>query len=103
MRVDFSSYLINTFNRKTRAKLARNYCDNVTTRGKETCVEMTFSALLTALSELREEQGDDMAEWKADAEWISFLNLGAGDVPDIPWQNRGTHNHVVEILSDDSD
>jgi hypothetical protein len=29
-----------------------------------------------------------------------FSNQGAGSVTPIPWQNRGTHNHVVEVLSD---
>ncbi|MDQ4095828.1 MAG: penicillin acylase family protein [Actinomycetota bacterium] len=100
MWFDFSSYLKNTFNRKAREHLARNYCDNINTRGKETCVDAAFSSLLTVLSRLRESRGQDMSQWKADAEWIQFMNLGAGDVPDIPWQNRGTHNHVVEILGD---
>ena len=27
-------------------------------------------------------------------------SLGAGSVDPIPWQNRGTHNHAVEVLSD---
>lgn len=40
-----------------------------------------------------------MSAWTAPAGWIEFSNQGAGDVPGIPWQNRGTHNHVVEILS----
>ena len=103
MLFDFSSYLKNLFSWKARKKMARNYCDNINTNAKESCRGVVLSSLLDALAELREEQGQDMAEWKADAEWIEFLNLGAGSVPDIPWQNRGTHNHVVEILSDASD
>ena len=103
MWFDFSSYLKNLFSRQARKRMARNYCDNIGTGGNETCKQAVFASLLAALAELREEQGQDMAEWKADAEWISFLNLGAGSVPDIPWQNRGTHNHVVEILADASD
>jgi hypothetical protein len=40
--------------------------------------------------------------WTVPAENIEFFNLGAGSVDPIPWQNRGTHNHVVEILEDAS-
>ena len=103
MWFDFSSYLKNTFNRLARKKLARNYCDDIATEGNESCSEAAFSSLLTALADLRDEQGSDMSQWQADAEWINFLNLGGGSVPRIPWQNRGTHNHVVEILGDAGD
>ncbi len=41
-----------------------------------------------------------MSEWTTDAWMIKFSALGFGSVPNIPWQNRGTHNHVVEILGD---
>ena len=103
MWFDFSSYLKNVFNRNARKRLVRNYCDNVTTNAKETCVDAAFKSLLAALGELRTERGQDMSQWKADAEWIEFMNLGAGSVQRIPWQNRGTHNHVVEILDDADD
>lgn len=103
MWFDFSSYLKNVFSRKGRKKLARNYCDKLGTKGKETCSQAAFSALLSALTQLRTDQGNDMAQWKADAEWIEFQELGAGSAEHIPWQNRGTHNHVVEILEDDAD
>ena len=100
MWFDFSSYLKNVLDRKARKRLARNYCDNINTRAKETCADVAFSSLLTTLSRLREKRGQDMAQWKADAEWIEFMNLGAGELPHIPWQNRGTHNHVVEVLGE---
>jgi hypothetical protein len=35
------------------------------------------------------------------AENIEFAAFGAGSVDPIPWQNRGTHNQVVEILGED--
>jgi hypothetical protein len=41
-----------------------------------------------------------MSQWSTPAENLVFQNLGAGSVEPIPWQNRGTHNHVVEVLSD---
>lgn len=98
MWFDFSSYLKNVFGKKTRKKYVRNYCDKLGTKQKETCAQAAFSSLNAALTQLRTDQGDDMAQWKAAAEWIEFENHGAGSVPHIPWQNRGVHNHVVEIL-----
>ncbi|MDQ4145205.1 MAG: penicillin acylase family protein [Actinomycetota bacterium] len=100
MWFDFSSYLKNVFNRRAREGMARNYCDDVKTNGTETCANVVLSSLLGALDDIRKDQGQDMSQWKADAEWIDFMNLGAGSVERIPWQNRGTHNHVVEILGD---
>gem|GEM_PF-5686753 len=41
-----------------------------------------------------------MSKWTAPAEWIEFQEFGASSVERIPWQNRGTHNHVVEVLPD---
>jgi hypothetical protein len=41
-----------------------------------------------------------MATWTVPAENIVFQELGAGSVDPIPWQNRGTHNHIIEILDD---
>jgi hypothetical protein len=41
-----------------------------------------------------------MADWTTPAENIVFQEFGAGSVSPIPWQNRGTHNHAVEILGD---
>ena len=104
MLFDYSSYLKLTFDHRTRDRLARNYCDNTGTEARETCRSVIVSALTQALDQLEEEQGDDMSQWAAPAWWIQFTpRLGAGSVPDIPWQNRGTHNHVVEILRDASD
>jgi acyl-homoserine lactone acylase PvdQ len=95
---DFSSYLSNTLNRKHRRALARNYCDDLATNRKETCDHIVFSSLKSALGILGREQGKNMDNWTVPAEWISMQNFGFGSVPNIPWQNRGTHNHVVEIL-----
>jgi hypothetical protein len=95
---DFSSYLANTFNKRWRAGLTRNYCDDMTTKHKETCERIAFSSFKAALGSLSRAQGSNMDNWTAPAEWISMQNFGLGTVTDIPWQNRGTHNHVVEIL-----
>lgn len=95
---DFSSFLLNTFNKGSRKQLARNYCDDISTPERENCGAQVIKALDAALAALTTEQGEDMTAWGTPAWMITFQELGLGSVPQIPWQNRGTHNHVVEIL-----
>ncbi|MDQ3957031.1 MAG: penicillin acylase family protein [Actinomycetota bacterium] len=95
---DFSSYLANLFGKRSRRALARNYCDDLGTPKKESCGAQVVKSLEDALAALQEDQGDDMTAWTTDAWMIEFQSLGLGSADDIPWQNRGTHNHVVEIL-----
>ena len=102
---DFSSYLKNLLTRKSRlARFDRNYCNNIDTDSKENCLNLISEALVAALAQLTEEQGEDMTAWTKPAENISFTDNSnsatAGSVDDIPWQNRGTENHLVEVLSD---
>ena len=97
---DFSSYLENLFRKSSRKAYARNYCDDMTTNGPEGCSAQMAAAFTAALAKVREEHGDDPAAWEAPAENIVFSEFGAGSVDPIPWQNRGTHNHIVEILTD---
>jgi hypothetical protein len=97
---DFSSYVSNLFNGKAAKGYARDYCDDLETNKSETCKQAVIDAFEAAVAALIEEHGEDMSQWTAPAENLSFQALGAGSVPGIPWQNRGTHNHVVEILSD---
>jgi len=95
---DFSSFLHNTMSKGPRRQLARNYCDDISTPDRENCGAQVIKALDAALAQLTTDQGEDMSAWTAEAWMISFSSLGLGSAPDIPWQNRGTHNHVVEIL-----
>ncbi|HJR44878.1 MAG TPA: penicillin acylase family protein [Actinomycetota bacterium] len=97
---DFSSYLENLFKASSRKAYARNYCDDMTTGKAESCNTQIVRAFTAALAQVREEQGADMSAWATPAENIVFSEFGAGSVDPIPWQNRGTHNHVVEVLSD---
>ena len=97
---DFSSYLENLFRKSSRKAYARNYCDDMTTNRGEGCNAQMAAAFTAALVKVREEHGDDPGAWEAPAENIVFSEFGAGSVDPIPWQNRGTHNHIVEILSD---
>lgn len=95
---DFSSYLDNLFSKKARRGYARNYCDDAGTPEKESCKAQVVAALDAALAALKEAQGEDMSAWTTDAWMIEFESLGLGSADPIPWQNRGTHNHVVEVL-----
>lgn len=95
---DFSSYLDTLFSKKARRGYARNYCDNIETPEKESCKVQVAAALDDALAALKEAQGDDPAAWTTDAWMIEFESLGLGSAEPIPWQNRGTHNQVIEVL-----
>jgi penicillin amidase len=96
---DFSAYLSNLFSGGS-ADFARDYCDNMSTKPKESCKTLVADGLKKALDALAADQGQDMSKWTTPAENIEWSNLGGGSLDPIPWQNRGTHNHVVEILSD---
>jgi acyl-homoserine lactone acylase PvdQ len=95
---DFSSYLANLFDRT--GGYARDYCDDLTTTGRESCADMVRRAFTEAFAKVVEAQGPDPAAWTTPAENLSFQAFGAGSVEGIPWQNRGTYNQVVEVLSD---
>jgi acyl-homoserine lactone acylase PvdQ len=94
---DFSSFVVNLFSRKASRTYARPYCDNMTTPAKESCKAQVVQSLDDALAQLTTDQGEDPTAWTT-AAWLStFSSLGLSDALEMPWQNRGTHNHVVEI------
>ena len=96
---DFSSFLQNVFNSRASRALARPYCDDMgTTDKKETCGALVISTLQAALEAISADQGTDMTAWTTGAYWNPFEELGLGSVRQMAWQNRGTHNHIVEIL-----
>lgn len=97
---DASSYVKNVFDSKAKQRLARDYCDDMKTKSKESCKKLVGEALVAAYDKLVAEQGADMNAWTAPPENIVFQELGAGSADAIPMQNRGTHNHIVEILED---
>ncbi|HVF52603.1 MAG TPA: penicillin acylase family protein [Actinomycetota bacterium] len=94
----FADYLLNVFDPQGSRRLALRYCDVRGTAPKEACADLVRASFAQAVAELTEEQGGDVGKWTAPAENIHFAAQGAGSVPDIPWQNRGTHNHAVEIF-----
>jgi acyl-homoserine lactone acylase PvdQ len=93
---DFSSYLYDLFGNGAK-RYSLNYCDDRSTKPHEKCKDMVIKSLNDALAELKTAQGADMAAWTTPAEWIVFPSFGASDPLQIPWQNRGTHNHIVEL------
>jgi len=95
---DFSNYLYDLFSKSGAKRYRLDYCDDVTTDGRETCKDQVVKALGQAVEQLKTDQGADMAAWITPGEWIVFQEFGAGSVSPIPWQNRGTHNHIVEAL-----
>ena len=92
---DFGNHLANVL---ARRKMARPYCDDMKTPVREGCTRIILAALTSALDALETEQETDvMADWTRPADMIRFEGQGAGSVPAIPWQNRGTYNHIAEI------
>ena len=101
----FDSYLRNLFDEKRRSRaFSADHCNDITSKATETCADQAIAALTEALAFLKQDQGDDMSAWTTDAENLDFTNnpnsTTAGSVDDIPWQNRGSENHIVEIISD---
>lgn len=78
--------------------LARAYCDNRKTDPKESCAKMVRRAFNKAVAKVTKAQGADPGSWTAPADHVTFDAVGAMDLPPIPWQNRGTWNHAVEVL-----
>ncbi len=99
MWFDYSSYLDVIFKKGARKHMARRYCDDMETKRRESCRSVVVKALKKTISQLSKEQGQNPGNWTFPAEWIEFSAQGAGSVPHIPWQNRGTHNQVIEVLS----
>ena len=91
---DFSMYLWNLFN---EGDLARDYCDNRNTGATETCAEIVTAAAEASVDELTASKGPAMAEWSWPADYIEFGAVGAAMAAPIPWQNRGTYNHAIEV------
>lgn len=96
---DFSSLLWNVFDEAGAADYARDYCDDRDTTKKESCASQATKALEAAVADLSEQEGGaDVSSWTWPADYIEFDAVGAGAAPPIPWQNRGTYNHAVEVL-----
>jgi acyl-homoserine lactone acylase PvdQ len=92
---DLSNNLWKTFAAEDTG--APSYCDKRSTQAKESCAAVARSSLEAALASLTTSQGADMSAWTWPADYIEFSENGAAGVDPIPWQNRGTYNHVIEV------
>lgn len=97
---DFSSYVDDLFH--GGKGYALDYCDNGrTTKREESCADQVVAALRVALKKEAKDQGtSNVRKWKTAAENLVFDEFGGLSVPEIPWQNRGTWNHLVEVLNE---
>ncbi|MGH2734430.1 MAG: penicillin acylase family protein, partial [Actinomycetota bacterium] len=95
---DFSNFLWNLFRDDTKAAYARDYCENIGTEEIETCESVAVDALEAAVEDLATEKPGPIETWTWPADYIEFSEVGAYGVDPIPWQNRGTYNHAIEVL-----
>lgn len=94
---DFSNMLWNLFGSSTRGSMSRNYCDDRGTGAKETCAQQVRKSLRQAVAGLTRRFGSNLSKWRSPADYIVFSEVGALGVDPIPWQNRGTYNHAIEV------
>jgi acyl-homoserine lactone acylase PvdQ len=95
---DWTSYVHDLLGR--RKGYALDYCDDRRTKGRDaTCIDQVVSALRVGLRKAQKGQPSaNPKRWRTSAENLSFQEFGGLSVPEIPWQNRGTWNHVVEVV-----
>ena len=93
---DLGNLLWNSFGRSTRSDMSRNYCDNIRTDRRESCARQVRRAFSSAVASLTKRFGA-INRWRAPADYIEFDEVGALSAEPIPWQNRGTYNHAVEV------
>ena len=94
---DYSNYLLALLRGDPTNILETDFCDNRDTDFTETCDQMVQQAFDLAVTELTTAQGPNAATWTWPADYIEFDEVGRQSADDIPWQNRGTYNHAVEI------
>lgn len=59
--------------------------------------EALTNALIAALDDLEQEFGTALSDWQEPIAVIEWTPLGAGQVPDTIWMNRGTYNQIVDL------
>ncbi len=63
-----------------------------------TLTQAVTNALIAAADQLTADFGSaDPADWLARAAVIDWQQIGAVDVPDTPWMNRGTYNQISHL------
>lgn len=95
---DSTNYMWNALGDEGASFQNLDFCDDLNTAAIETCAQKVQAAFDATLLELTAEQGPDPASWVWPADYIEFQEVGAQSANPIPWQNRGTYNHAIEVL-----
>lgn len=66
--------------------------------GTDTVGNAVTSALIQTLDQLQADYGSaNMDDWQAEAAVLDWSQMGAVDVPNGPWMNRGTYNQLLHM------
>lgn len=95
---DLGNVLWNLLGKGSSQDLARDYCDNRTTGTVETCTSQARKSFAQAVASLTKRFGSNLSQWRWPADYIEFDEVGGMSADPIPWQNRGTYNHAIEVL-----
>jgi acyl-homoserine lactone acylase PvdQ len=94
---DLSNHLEALLRGDTSGLFVTNFCDDRDTDLDETCEQQIQQAFVEAVAEISAAQGPDATTWTWPADYIEFDEVGQQSADPIPWQNRGTYNHAVEV------
>ena len=95
---DSTNYMWNALGDEGADLYGLDFCDNIDSAAVESCAGQVQKAFDEAVAELEAEQGSETSTWTWPADLIEFQEVGAQSAGPIPWQNRGTYNHAVEVL-----
>ncbi|TMC48413.1 MAG: penicillin acylase family protein [Chloroflexi bacterium] len=85
---DYDAFLFNVMAGRTRS--GADYL------GGRSVSDLSKAALDAAVSPLSHAQGTTPAAWRADMPQIVFFALDVANIPNIPWENRGTWGQAVD-------
>ena len=67
--------------------------------GGKSAADVSKAALDVAVAQLSQAQGTVPSAWRADMPQIVFVALDVSNIPNIPWENRGTWGQAVDFGS----
>lgn len=83
--------------RALRGDSDHDWCDDITTSGRETCQEVLVAGLREAKEHLSGVYGPDVSDWSAPVHQDVFLAFGAFAADERPMINRGSWVQVVSM------
>ena len=86
---DYDSFLYNVLAGRTRS--GTDYL------GGQSASDVSKAALDTAVAQLTQAQGGNPSTWRADMPQIVFQAVDVSNIPNIPWENRGTWGQAVDF------